>query len=120
MGQSTDVSSDDLLIAYSQVLHLDAPAKRTVEAIDRYVSSPSEHGGNVWKSYRLKYIVETKRNGQVVDSNEFICPDLVSLYTPAENDYLSRFVDKFLYYFFEVCFASQVSCLLWSSSFTYR
>jgi len=94
---------DDLLVAYSKVLHLDAPAERTIEALDKFVSSPNDHGGKVWNSYRLKYTVQSEKDGKMVESDELIFPDLVSLYTPAENDYLSRFVEKFLYFFFLVC-----------------
>jgi len=83
----------DLLLAYSQVLHLDPPAERTVEAIDRYVSTPGSHEGKSWWGYRLKYRLKGK-------SGEMTRPDLVSLFTPAENDYISKFVDKWLYHFF--------------------
>ncbi|KAI4659173.1 uncharacterized protein J4E78_005597 [Alternaria triticimaculans] len=43
-----------------------------------------------WLGHPLKY--RMKRDG-----DKMTFTDLVSLYTPAENDYLSRFVDKFLY-----------------------
>ena len=110
------------MIAYSQVLHLDAPAKRTVEAIDKFVSSPDEHEGKEWWGYRLKYrlqneVDETEESRDIAESDpkaggeDITVPDLVSLYTPGENDLISRGVDKFLYPFFLVCFAFQVSLL---------
>jgi hypothetical protein len=37
------------------------------------------------------------------ESDNIMFPDLVSLYTPAENDFLSRFIDKYLYWAFLVC-----------------
>ncbi|KAJ4291769.1 hypothetical protein N0V90_009664 [Kalmusia sp. IMI 367209] len=85
--------ADDLLIAYSQVLHLEPPAERTVEALERYISSPELHKNQEWWGHRLKYTLRSKARPRTF-------PDLVSLYTPAENDYLSKFVDKFLYPFF--------------------
>ncbi|KAI4633975.1 uncharacterized protein J4E87_001144 [Alternaria ethzedia] len=83
----------NLLAAYSGVLHLEPPAGRTVEALDRFISTPKFHGGKPWLGHQLKY--QMKKNGA-----RTTYPDLVSLYTPAENDYLSRFVDKFFYGFF--------------------
>ncbi|KAI4678676.1 uncharacterized protein J4E84_008494 [Alternaria hordeiaustralica] len=90
-----DNSLDNLMAAYSSVLHLEAPAGRTVEALDRFISSPELHGKTAkpWLGHQLKY-----RTDKYGDKITFT--DLVSLYTPAENDYLSRFVDKFLYPFF--------------------
>ncbi|KAL1642331.1 hypothetical protein SLS61_009717 [Didymella pomorum] len=83
----------DLLNAYSQVLHLEPPAGRTVEALDRYIGNPFAHNKQEWWAHRLRYTLR----GSI---RERTYPDLVSLYTPAENDYLSKFVDKFLYPFF--------------------
>ena len=87
---------DNLLGAYSNVLRLEPPAGRTVEALDRFISTPKFHGEKPWLGHQLKY--QMKKNGARITY-----PDLVSLYTPAENDYLSRFVDKFFYGFFLVC-----------------
>jgi len=133
------------LIAYSQVLHLDAPAKRTVEAIDKFVSSPGDHEGKEWWGYRLKYRLQgeadeptegreasknrgrggwnetredrqaregqearedrgTREGQETAEGEDIAMPDLVSLYTPGDNDLISRGVDKFLYPFFLVCF----------------
>jgi hypothetical protein len=50
---------------------------------------------------------------------EITLPDLVSLFTPAENDYLSRFVDKFLYPFFLVCVAPSSPFSSRSSSYSH-
>lgn len=116
--------------AYSQVLHLDAPAERTVDGIDKFVSSQNEHQPYEWWGYRLKYRLKRKddkrtesqktaEGDQTVDSDQtaggedMTVPDLVSLYTPGENDLISRGVDKFLYHFFLVRFAFRFrSCLL--------
>ena len=87
---------DKLLAAYSSVLHLEPPADRTVEAIDRFISTDKLHGHKPWLGHPLKYRM-------VKDGDRMTFTDLVSLYTPAENDYLSRFVDKFLYPLFLVC-----------------
>jgi hypothetical protein len=87
---------DDLLIAYSQILHIEPPADRTVKALDRYISKPESHGNKEWWGHRMKY----RLDGEKAETK---FPDLVSLYTPAENDYLSRFIDKALYRFFLVC-----------------
>ncbi|CAN9400552.1 unnamed protein product [Alternaria alternata] len=81
----------DLLIAYSKVLNLEPPAERTVEAIHRYITNPKLHYGyKNWQGHKLRYRVEG-------EEGETTFSDLASLYTPAENDYLSKFVDKFLY-----------------------
>lgn len=82
--------------AYSQVLHLEPPAARTVEALDRFIGDPYAHNEQEWWAHRLRYRL---RDSKV----ERDYRDLVSLYTPAENDYLSKFVHKFLYPFFTVC-----------------
>jgi hypothetical protein len=88
-------AADDLLTAYSQVLHLEPPAERTVEALDEFIRDPKRHAYHLdWWGYRLKY--------QLKNGSLHTFPDLVSLFTPAENDYLSKFVDKFLYFFFKV------------------
>ncbi|KAF2797288.1 hypothetical protein K505DRAFT_372595 [Melanomma pulvis-pyrius CBS 109.77] len=83
----------DLLISYSQVLHLEPPAERTVEALERHITSPELHHNQEWWGHKLKYKLPQQARARTF-------PDLVSLYTPAENDYLSKFVDKFLYPFF--------------------
>jgi hypothetical protein len=49
--------TDDLLNAYSQVLHLEPPAGRTVEALDRYIASPYLHKNQEWWAHRLRYRV---------------------------------------------------------------
>ncbi|UPX16435.1 uncharacterized protein EKO05_0006834 [Ascochyta rabiei] len=85
--------TDDLLIAYSQVLHLEPPADRTVEAIDGHIINPKLHHGQDWWGHRLRYKLRGQETTQTF-------PDLVSLFTPAENDYISRGVDKFLYFLF--------------------
>lgn len=89
-------ATDDLLITYSQVLHLEPPADRTVEAIDRYIIDSKLHHGQEWWGHRLQYKLRGQKTARTF-------PDLVSLFTPAENDYISRGVDKFLYFLFTVC-----------------
>jgi hypothetical protein len=91
---------DDLLVAYSQILHIEPPADRTVKALDRYISDPESHGKKEWWGHRMKYRLDGGKS-------EIKFPDLVSLYTPAENDFLSRFIDKFLYGCFLVCLTLQ-------------
>lgn len=74
---------DELLTRYSEVLRLESPAKRTVEAIDDYITKRELYG------HRLQAMSATKKKNLPY-------PDLVRLAASVEDDGLAKLFANFL------------------------